>query len=152
MSDHVRRDWLLSGFRGNPRWDFYLTRIKTNGSILGGSERTLWEEEKRSVKTCVDESSTIVCVFHSFHKKNRPTGPFLCCCLLLSYTTLHTHIKNHWFSWCSVHICSWCLNRNRWSTDRRHKTEYMFRGDVVLLILRTWHVSKFWSRWSTREV
>ncbi len=37
-------------------------------SRSGGSERTLWEEEKGNVKTCVDETSTSVCVFHSFHK------------------------------------------------------------------------------------
>jgi hypothetical protein len=45
-----------------------LIQRRTNGPILGGSERTLWEEEKGNVKTCVDEASTVVCVFHSFHK------------------------------------------------------------------------------------
>jgi hypothetical protein len=47
---------------------FLLIQRRTNGSILGGSERTLWEEEKGIVKACVDEASTAVRVFHSFHK------------------------------------------------------------------------------------
>jgi hypothetical protein len=37
-----------------PPVGFLLNQRRTNGSILGGSERTLWEEEKGSVKTCVD--------------------------------------------------------------------------------------------------
>jgi hypothetical protein len=45
-----------------------LNQRRTNDSILGGSERTLWQEEKGNVKDFVDETSDTVCTIHSFHK------------------------------------------------------------------------------------
>ena len=54
-----------AGFWGNPRWDFYLTRKEPTVLSRWGRANVV---EGREVKDYVDEESTSVRVFHSFHK------------------------------------------------------------------------------------
>lgn len=46
--------------------------LNQNGFVLEGKKQTFWKEQvegrQGSVKACVDEASTAVRVFHSFHK------------------------------------------------------------------------------------